>query len=225
MKKMNWIITVCVALAVALAAPAGATLTLVTNSANLGGNMSVDWGPLGATGASVSNPHTLGIVTVSMPSGKFERQDQGNGTTEWNGNFSPGEHLLWTNYETGPMSLTFPTSVYGVGTQIQSLILGSFTAQIEAFAGTESLGTFLLDGSSYYANDGSAIYLGLLSNIAFDRVTYYTSPPTDSAYNGFAIGSLDIRTCPPSTVPLPPSAVLLGSSLLVMAVRQGRRSN
>src|SRR5450432_739086 len=85
-------------LALGLAMPAQASVTLVTSRAGLAGDDSIDWSVLGGTFTRVSNPFSTSTVgslglTVSQSSGSFMRRDQGNG---WSGNFNPGDALLWT---------------------------------------------------------------------------------------------------------------------------------
>ena len=75
-----------------------------TNSTDLAGNDSVNWGTLGSTFTNISNPFTINSVggntlNVSQSGGDFERRDQGRG---WSGNFLPGDRLLWTQGGNGP---------------------------------------------------------------------------------------------------------------------------
>jgi len=208
-KKFSFSLVLVLLLAALTAPAAWASLTLITDRAALGADMSVDWGVLGAAPDTiVSNPFTLGSVTVSM-SGTFKRRDQGNGGDDWNGNFSPGDRLIRTRDKTGPMIITFSTPVYGAGANIQEDLHGSFVAQIEIFSGSNSLGILSLIGNSNGGNNGSAIFLGVSSSTPFTAINYLVTNPTNG---DFAINQLGIRTTP---VPLPPSVLLFGTGLLI----------
>lgn len=199
-------------------------LTFVNSSAGLGANDSVDWATLGPSESTVPNPFsatsTNGIgITGSIPSGDLERRDQPN---SWGGNFFPGDAVLWTNYNSGPLSLVFSSPVRGVGAQISSDVYGSFTGTIEAFnASNVSLGSFSLLGNSAPRNDGSAIFLGLLSNNAeISRVNFNVliNRPNSS----FAINRLLLTTSPTAAVPTP--ALLPGLIGMGIATYRKRRA-
>jgi hypothetical protein len=212
LKKLSFVLVFfCILAALTAAPPAWADLTLITNRAALGANMSVDWSTLGAPLlTNISSPFTLGSVTVSMPSGTFQKLDQGTGSNDWNGNFSPGDHLLWTNYYPGPMGIAFSTPAYGVGANVQENVFGYFTAKLEVFSGTTSLGFLSLAGNSNAGNDGSAIFLGVFSSVPFTSLKYSITTPTGG---NFVINQLGVRTTP---VPIPPSALLFGTGLLLV---------
>jgi hypothetical protein len=157
-------------LLLAVAATQAAEFTFVGNRSELGSSDSIDWSGLGPAYTTV--PQSFSIATTGhgwevggskTPVGSFERRDQGEG---WNGNFAPGDSLLWTGGTAGPLSLTFATPVSAVGMQIQKADQSNpaFTATIEAFsAGNVSLGSFEREGDSSNAGDGSAIFVGVRS--------------------------------------------------------------
>ena len=66
----------------------------------------------------------------------------------WTGGsgFTAGDSLIWTsdsgNGGNGPVTLTFSVPIVGAGALIQANMPGQFTAEIEAFNGTTSLGLF-----------------------------------------------------------------------------------
>src|SRR5437870_330573 len=98
-----------VAMLLGAAEQASADHMLVTSRSALGSNDFVDWGVLGPPFTTVSNPFPItsngGIdVTVSQPSGDFERRDQGDG---WDGNFAPGTKLLWDQGNGPTVTLDF----------------------------------------------------------------------------------------------------------------------
>lgn len=179
-------------LAIAVVATGFAQPTLVTSRAALGANDFVDWSGFGGTNTTVPsgsniNSNLGGTVTVTNPSGNFERRNQNNG---WAGNFAPGDPLLWTQNTVGPMVISFGSPVSGAGAQIQRDSFGGFTATIDVFdAGNNLLASFNLAGSSTSAGDNSAIFLGAVdASPTISRIEY----SVDGGTQDFAINQLDI---------------------------------
>ena len=180
-------------------------LTFITNRTALGGTDFVDWGVLGSPFTTVSNPFSItsfgGLnLEVSQPFGSFERRNQSGG---WNGNFTPGDRLIWTQNNPGPLTIDFNSPVLGAGAQIQINTFGDFIGTIEAFdSGGISLGGFSLQGLSTSNGDNSAIFIGLLSNTAnIDKLVF----SVDFGSQDFAINQLDIVT-----KPVPESSFVFG---------------
>lgn len=197
-------------------------LTFVTSRPALGGNDYVDWGVLGPPYTVVSNPFTVNSnnglgMTVSKPtSGNFERLNQGLG---WSGNFSPGDRLIWTVYEPGPLVIVFNTPVFGAGAQIQRNYYGSFTGTISAYDASGSLlGSFNLAGDSNGNGDGSTIFLGVLDTSATIKTLKFD---VDNGTQDFAINQLDLVTQGGPVIPEPGTLVLM--SIGGLAVGLGRR--
>jgi hypothetical protein len=176
---------------------------LVINRAALGANDSVDWGVLGPEETWVNNP--FGVISVggvalmaSEAPGQFLRLDEG---TTWLGNFSVGDHLLYTGTifggGHGPITIHFGAPVIGAGAQIQANYYGAFSARIAAFdAGGNLLGSFAEAGNSAGTEDNSAIFIGIRSMAANIATIAYSLDfggldPTD-----FAINRLDFVTGP-----------------------------
>lgn len=189
-------------------------LTFITNRTALGGTDFVDWGVLGSPFTTVSNPFSItsfgGLnLEVSQPFGSFERRNQSDPffgnfeTTGWGGNFTPGDRLIWTQNNPGPLTIDFNSPVLGAGAQIQRNVFGNFLGTIEAFdSGGISLGGFSLQGLSNDNGDNSAIFIGLLSNTAnIDKLVF----SVDSGSQDFAINQLDIVT-----KPVPESSFVFG---------------
>ena len=179
-------------LTILLATASFAQPTLVTDRASLGGIDFVDWSGFGPDFTTVPSGSTidsnLGLtVTVSMPSGDFERRDQGTG---WNGNFANGDALLWTSGNVGPMIIEFASPVAAAGAQIQRNSFGTFTAEIQVFdSGDTMIASFSLPGDSTADGDNSAIFLGVQDTSAtIARIEYNV----DSTSADFSINQLDI---------------------------------
>jgi hypothetical protein len=108
-----------------------------------------------------------------MDGASFERRDQDTPTVDggWNGNFQPGDGLLWTDNIPNPpipikiLTISFNIPVLAAVLQIQADDTGAFTAQIEAFNGSTSLGVDSENGTSNANADGSAIFIGLQNSV------------------------------------------------------------
>ena len=189
-------------------APAG--VTLVTSATALAPNDSIDWGQLGPDSTSLTSSTAVtsasglaATVTTDDPSG-LVRVDEGR---SWIGNFTVGDHLINNNqFSFSALTIEFASPISGASAQIQLDSAGPFTATIEAFSGTNSLGTFTEGGLSTSLEDGSAIFIGVLDATAeiTSIVFGIDNPPP---FGGdFAIGTLSINTA--GAVPEPSSLVL-----------------
>ncbi len=196
----------------------------VTSRSQLAGpsNEFIDWGDLGIAGTthiqSLSiNTSSGKVVDVSMAfSNRFRRQDQVpfGSATPWQGNFTIGDRLLWTNVvenSENPLSLRWTTPGFaGVGTQIQANSPGIFTARVTAYdAANTSLGFVDVSGNSN-STPGEAVFAGIRSTTTTNpiyRVDFsILSGSSDIA--SFTINQVDFNTSfdpppPDTTVPAP----------------------
>ena len=213
-------------LLLAVAATSAAALPVqVFDPAALAANDVVDWAQLPEDGNPYPSP--LGVtsglgraVTVADGVG-FNRLTEGS---SWIGNFTIGDAVLWTSVD-GSDALTSPTlllsfaqPVYGLGAQIQPNYYGPFSATMELFSGSLSLGMFVISGSSTADEDGSAPYLGAIDSVpsitsARFTLTAPTQDCTDLLFNcGFALGRVDLRA-----VGEPPTLAIVAAALLAVA--------
>lgn len=207
--------------------PAEAVPMLVTSRAALGGNDFIDWADLGPSRTSVSNPFTITsqnglIVDVSHAGfGDFQRREQGMNI---NGDFAPGDALLFTLRDGAPISLEFDDLVFGGGAQIQRDAFGAFTATIEAFdAANQSLAFFEISGESWNRGDNSAMFLGILDlERSIGRIEIGLTTDNEP----FLINQFDIvgPPPPPTAVSEPGTLALLGASLLGLIVQRRRQA-
>jgi hypothetical protein len=164
----------------------------------------------GAAPASVTLTGANSIVSVVCPASQCSWAGAAGGT-----NFAAGDSLIWTsdasNGGNGPLTLTFSTKISGAGALIQSDGPSQFTAQIQAFNGTTSLGTFPVTSDS----SGNAVYIGVLdktapniSSVVFS-ITNCTGDCLDFAIDTVSLsGNLAATATPvgPTPTPVPPTA-------------------
>ena len=193
---------------------ASASVIGVTDPGALGANDVIDWGQLGASGTALSSPadvtsdNGLNAIAATDDGNGLIRLDEDNG---WGGNFSPGDRLL--NNNSGnlfPLTISFALPIFGAGANIQMDAQGAFTAQIEAFNGVTSLGTFTEDGISNANDDGSAIFLGILDDTQEITSIVFTLSASAPASNDFAINALQLSdtTSPGGEAPEPGTIAL-----------------
>jgi hypothetical protein len=199
LKRAFGCLAVLAALAVVL--PAQAQVVLVTTRPGIGGNDFLDWGSLGPSGTVVPNPLIAQTnngmsVTVADAFGlTMERRDQPIG---WGGNFSPGEELLWTQGNNGPMTLIFDSLIVAAGANIQANFYGLFGARLEAFdGGGNSLGAVTRNGNSTADNDGSAIFIGIADAnglATIKKIVFSLDYANFGTTGDFAINRVELKT-------------------------------
>ena len=146
------------------------TITGVSSKASQGSNDSVLWSQLGADAtvlaASAKATSGTGVavnVAFAGANSLASAVCAAAPTCSWSGTgFAAGDRIIWTADAaaggTGPVSLSFGTSVSGAGALIQADEPGQFTAQIQAFNGSTLLGSFSVTSNA----TGDAVYLGIL---------------------------------------------------------------
>jgi hypothetical protein len=176
-------------------------LSLVTTRAGLSGTDFLDWAQLGAESASVelTQPITATTddslnVTVTGAASLY-RYDEGGA---WDGNFGSGDALL---YQDGsdpvntvlPIVITFASAITAVGAQIQNNWNGAFTAKIEVFAGTTSLGSSTVSGNSAISSPPAAVFLGIRSGSAnITTVKFSLTAGPEPELGQFAINRVEL---------------------------------
>lgn len=203
---------------------AGAITSIGTRIA-LGANDTVQWGTAGQDGSFVSSPLNVvsagGINVSAAVTGGLAIWVQ-NGGGGYVGAFSPGDILLDSGFNPGPITVDFATAVRGVGFNIASLNFGGFTGTMQFFgAGNTLFGSVNVSGTSSGANNGSAPFLGGTSSLRdITRVVISTS----GAGTELTINQMSLLTTDPGTViPEPSTTITLLSAALASGFWLRRR--
>ena len=227
--------------AVLLACGSQASAGLVTSRAALDGTDYFDWGQLALTDTSTLDPLATPASVTSNGGRSATVQNTGGGLYRFNegddtfgGNFTTGEALLFTLFDSGDIEVDFALATARAGAQIQGGSGQAFRARIEAF---NSVGTSLeaheLDGDAFdalSAGDGSNIFIGISRTTNdIDRIVFSVSYPADALQTdlSLAINRLSFRqaTGGPGTVPEPTTLALAMLALgLTGAVRRSQRA-
>jgi len=184
----------------------------VTNRDDLGADDNIQWGQFGPPDTIINGPAeglTDGGLAFTVDDGDHAllRLDQSDG---WNGNFSPGEELIWSGDFVAPIEIDFDRPVFGVGANIQKGNFGMFDGVIEVFDGDENLiERFSREGDSNDNADGSAIFIGILSDTPIARATFYAGS------SGAAINMVGLVT-----IPAPSGLALLAGAGLIASRRR-----
>jgi hypothetical protein len=173
-----------------------------TDSFDWAANFGAEFNPVPDGSTALSNSGALAAAITFGGGGDGQLMVQGSG---WNGNFNPGDAVLWTNSPgQGPITFTFSQPVNAVGAQMQADFFGPFTAELEAFDIHGNLiDSVTASGNSNSNGDGSALFLGLANDAGIASAEFLQiSCPCDTA--DFAIGSLNVAS-DVSSVPEPGS--------------------
>jgi hypothetical protein len=198
-----------------------ASVALVTSRNVLGSDL-INWG------ATTGGPTPVGFVSTNGISGSTTsaggnlqvRQQPGN----FAGDFSPGDYLEFTGLDGPDITINFDTAVAGAGAQIQSNAGGAFVARITASDGVTSW-SFTESGNSGFHNDGSAIFLGVLSDSANLKWIRYSLDSATGIPQSFAINQVSLTDTIAGGVPEPASwALMIGGFGLAGAALRRRQA-
>ncbi len=210
---------------------------VVTSLGGLGATDTIVWSQLGVDATtlpatpSFTSTHGLnGSVTLAGPNSLVavvcpETLCSWNvaGTT----GFATGDSLIWTadtgNSGNGPLTVNFTsTSVAGAGALIQADGPAQFTANIQAFNGATSLGTFPVTSDV----SGDATFIGVLDSTGanISKVTFSITSCTGDC-SDFAIDTVSLKVSsgptptPTATIAPTPTATATGATPTATATR------
>jgi hypothetical protein len=218
---------------------AAASTIQIGSAAALGANDVFDWGQvrvLDGGGNAIAQPSpqnvtsNLGRTASISEVGSFAGLVEG---TDWFGNFTVGENVLYSGDVNHPsaaataFTVNFNTAVGGVGLQITSAGFLDFDASLEVFNGAASLGLFTVSGIMTGFEDGSAPFLGALSDSSnITRAVFTLTSNTDFGVGVNRLLTADAAGTPPvdsgPAVPEPGTLSLLAIGAVGALVRRRR---
>ena len=231
-RLMLWVVPVVLMFT---AAQAQAATIQVGSAGALGANDFFDWGQvrvLDGGGNAVAQPSPQNVTSNLARTGSVSDGGQFTGLvegTDWFGNFTVGNNVLYTGDTNNPFAasssftMNFNTAVAGLGLQITSNFYGAFTASLEVFNGATSLGVFNVGGVMDGNEDGTAPFLGALSDAVNINKAVFTLTGNTGA--GFGVNRL-LTTDTPSRgaqTPEPATLSLVGLGAAVAAYRRRRQ--
>jgi hypothetical protein len=215
MHKRTWrALSAAIVLIMFATAARADSVAVVTSLGGLSANDTIVWSPLGPDAFDLSaNPgftstHGLtGSVTLAGPHSLIAVVCPET-LCSWNlaglSGFSAGDSLIWTadtgNSGNGPLTVNFTSkNVSGAGAFIQSDGPAQFTANIQAFNGVTSLGSFPVTSDI----NGDATFIGVLDSTAANitKVTFSLTSCTGDCTD-FAIDTVSLNV-PGGATPTP----------------------
>jgi hypothetical protein len=211
------------ALALLAVAPLVNAANIVTSPAALNANDTVDWGQLGSAG-KLENP----TFTATSAGGVVVTVNAGGVTAlAAPGSYGlPGSTIDINNQFTGPLFITFSKPVSGAGAYISNAFLAAYSPVIQAFNGSNSLGTFT------EAVGGGTIFMGVMDTTAdITKIEFNTISSPGDGYFGLGALSLAYPTVvapgadPPAPgTPEPSTMLLVGLGMAAAGFRMRFRS-
>ena len=179
---------------------AAASPIQIGSAAALGANDFFDWGQvrvLDGGGNAMAQPSpqnvtsNLGRSATIDDGGSFTGFVEGN---DWFSNFTAGDRVLYSgdgndaSAAATAFTVNFNTAVRGLGLQITSAAFLDFDASLEVFNRATSLGSFTVSGLMTGSGDGSAPFLGALSDSS--NITRAVLTLTSNTDFGFGVNRL-----------------------------------
>jgi hypothetical protein len=215
------------------ATQARAATIQIGSAGALGANDFFDWGQvrvLDGSGNALAQASPTTVTSNLSRTGSISDGGQFTGLvegTDWFGNFTVGNNVLYTGDPNNPFAaassftMNFNTAVAGLGLQITSNFYGAFTAKLEVFNGASSLGVFNVAGVMDGNEDGTAPFLGALSDaVNINRAVFTLTSNTGA---GFGVNRLLTRDTPSGGTPVPEPATLGLVSLGALGAALRRR--
>ena len=164
-------------------------------------NDSVNWSQLGADATSlgssfnVTSDGGLSVTATLSGSGSLVSVACPASPCSWNGTgFNADDSLVWTSgpdkSANGPLNLELGSPVSGIGAFIEADGPAQFTAQVQVFNGTTSLGSFPVTSNT----NGDATYIGVIDQTGANISSAVFSITTcNGACADFAIDTINLN--------------------------------
>ena len=232
-RLLLWVVPVVL---IFTAAQAQAATIQVGSAGALGANDFFDWGQvrvLDGGGNAVAQASPQNVTSNLARTGSVS--DGGSFTglvegTDWFGNFTVGNNVLYTGDTNNPFAasssftMNFNTAVAGLGLQITSNFYGAFTASLEVFNGATSLGVFNVAGVMDGNEDGTAPFLGALSDaVNINKAVFTLTANTGAGFGVNRLLTTDTPTGGNRITPEPATLSLVGIGAALAAYRRRRQ--
>jgi hypothetical protein len=186
---------------------------------------SIDFAQFGPEFTAVANGvtgTTQGGVdfTIFSPNGSFEELKEGS---SWNGEFAPGETILFDNEGPGAVEIDFANPITSIlHLEAQANLFGLYTATLTAFDGATNLGSVSDNSDNEGGPEGTIPFL----NFSGTHITKILVSTTNDSL-GLALGGTGGTNNPPPPPGVPEPAtwamMLLGFGGLGAMLRSRRR--
>lgn len=171
------------------------TLSVITSASAQRATDSLNWASVGGdqqlltAGGSITTVKGATVQVALSAANSILSRVCSASPCSWTGpGFTSGDTLLWTsdsgNGGNGPVKLTFSSGMAGAGALVQADGPGPFTAKIEAFNGSTSLGAFTVPSGS----NSLPVYIGVLdqsgpniTSVVFSLTAVHSGLTTDFA--------------------------------------------
>ena len=123
-------------------------------------------------------------VTLTSPTGAFERRNEGNG---WSGIFPAGDPLLWDQNGPGAVVLNFLNPITSLTLAAQANDFGAYTATFQAFAGMTLVDTASASSFNDLVSVGTVPFLTVMGAGITRVVATTTNDGGGFALDGVAV--------------------------------------
>ncbi len=184
----------------------------------------INFSQFGADGTTLSSP-LVGVtmggvgVTLTSPNGSFTMYQEGN---DWHGIFPSGAPILFDGEGAGAVDLSFASGLSSLTLAGQANAYGAYTETATAYSGNTVVDTVAANSFNYVTTN----YPQYTGTVPFLTVTGtdITSVVFSTTNDSIGLALYGGAGATPAATPLPASALLMGSAL-VLGLLAMRRKN